>query len=150
MDIAILSDTSKSMTKYHRKKLEQLFKKTVDEWGVSPNGNHYGIITFDRYTKIHIYFSDSRYHNKQNLGSKANGIFNKVPGQKDWGTRSDIALQKALAKLFTKEGGDRPDAKNLLLMFTDGKPYIAKKDRKKKPFLGFEKTTKALEVSKFQ
>ena len=150
MDIAILGDTSKSMKKYHRRKLVALFTKTLDAWGVSPEGNHYGLITFDRYAKIHNYFSTSRYHNKRNLISKANEVFNKVPRSKDWGTRSDIALVKAEAKLFTKEGGDRPDAKNLLFMLTDGKPYIIRKDRKKKPFVKFEKTTKALEVSKLQ
>ena len=146
MDIAILGDRSRSMKMYHRKKLAELVNRMLDEWGVSPEGNHYGLITFDRYSAIHNYFKDSRYHNKGNLRSKAREIFQNVP--KGWGTRSDIALQKAVAQLFTKEKGDRPDAKNLLLMFTDGKPYIGKGD--KKSFVPFARTTKALEVSQLQ
>lgn len=122
MDIAILGDTSKSMNKYHRKKFAELVIRALEKWGVSPEGNHYGLITFDRYSAIHNYLKDSRYHNKGNLISKAREIFQKAP--KGWGTRSDIALQNAAGQLFTKEEGDRPDAKNLLLMFTDGKPHI--------------------------
>ena len=146
MDIAILVDTSNSMKKYQRMKLVGIFDKMLEEWGVSPEGNHYSLITFDRDAKIQNFFKDSRYQNKGNLRSKARIILR----QKAWGTRADIALQKAENKVFTKEGGDRPDAKDVLLMITDGIPWIPPPDRKRKPLVKFEKTTKSLEVSQLQ
>ena len=146
MDIAILGDRSRSMKKYHRNKLTELVNRMLDEWGVSPEGNHYSLITFDRYSTIHNYFKDSRYQNKRNLRSEATENLKKVP--KGWGTRSDIALYKAATELFTKEGGDRPDAKNMLLMFTDGKPKIGRRDKKR--FIPFARSTEALEVSQLQ
>ena len=60
------------------------------------------------------------------------------------GTRTDLALDLASKEVFTAAGGDRPEAKNILLVVTDGKPYIREKD--KKPFIPFETSTKALEV----
>ena len=36
-------------------------------------------------------------------------------------TRTDKALIMAADELFTKYGGDRPDAGNVLLIITDGK-----------------------------
>ena len=36
-------------------------------------------------------------------------------------TRTDLALTLAKEKLFSAEGGDRPDVPNALTIFTDGK-----------------------------
>mgnify|MGYP001793611145 CR=1 FL=1 len=37
------------------------------------------------------------------------------------GTRTDNALALANEKLFTKDGGDRSTARNILIVITDGK-----------------------------
>ena len=143
MDIAILADTSRSMNDDQLKKLTELVGTIIDETGVSPEGSHYGFITFDREAKVHTDFSNLQYYNKENLTSLISEI--QKPRKVDWGTRSDIALSKALNELFTAPGGDRPDAKNYLFLFTDGKFKITPKD--KKPYIPFEDSTKALEVS---
>ena len=64
---------------------------------------------------------------------------------KKFGTRTDLALDLAAREVFTEAGGDRPKAKNVLIIVTDGKPHIPKKD--KKTFIPFETSTKALEVN---
>ena len=74
---------------------------------------------------------------------KVNKEFKVVPGKV--GTRTDLVLRVALNRLFTPEGGDRPDAQNLMLIFTDGKPWIGKWDDRK--MVPFWETTKALEVT---
>ena len=74
---------------------------------------------------------------------KVNKEFKVVPGKV--GTRTDLVLRVALNRLFTPEGGDRPDAQNLVLIFTDGKPWIGKWDDRK--MVPFWETTKALEVT---
>ena len=145
MDIAILADTSRSMSEDQLKKLTELVETMIDQTGVSPEGSHYGFITFDREVKVHTTISNTEYYNKDDLKSLIGKIqeLRKV----DWGTRSDIALSEAKNKLFTADGGDRPDAKNFLFLFTDGKFFITGKD--KKPFIPIENSTKALEVSWF-
>jgi len=145
MDIAILGDTSRSMKKIHRKKLVQLVNYLIDELGVSPEGSHYGFITFDRYAKLIIHFSKPLYHNKEILKKKIKQKIMDEP--KKWGTRTDLAFHLAATRLFTRKGGDRPDVKNVMLVFTDGKPYISRRD--KKPVIPFSKSTKSLEVSQF-
>ena len=74
---------------------------------------------------------------------KVNKEFKVVPGKV--GTRTDLVLRVALNRLFTPDGGDRPDAQNLMLIFTDGKPWIGKWDDRK--MVPFWETTKALEVT---
>lgn len=145
MDVAILADTSKSMTKEHRDELVKLVNKMLDKWGVSPDGNHYSLIAFDAVVKIPISFEDLHYYDKSNLLSKVEKTIQTVPGKGKWGTRSDIALDEAASKLFDEDKGDRPEAKNILFMFTDGKPFKARKDRK--PWRPFGESTAKLEVS---
>ena len=64
------------------------------------------------------------------------------------GTRTDLAENLALTEVFTQEGGDRPSAMNVMLVITDGIPYIAKWD--KEPKIPFPELTAALEVIKFK
>ena len=143
MDIAILGDTSRSMKKIHREKLVQLVNDLIDELGVSPEGSHYGFITFDRYAKLIIHFSEPVYHDKEILKKEIEQKIMDEP--KEWGTRTDLAFNLAATQLFTQKGGDRPDAKNVMLVFTDGKPKISRRDEK--PVIPFSKSTKSLEVS---
>ena len=131
MDIAVVGDISKSL---------------VDKKGVSAEGNHFAIATFGSYASIKTYFKESRYYNAKNLKEKVNQEFKVVPGKA--GTRTDLVLRVALNRLFTPEGGDRPDAQNLMLIFTVGKPWIGKWDDRK--MVPFWETTKVLEVTFFQ
>ena len=144
MDIAILVDTSKSMNKGKRDTLTTLIDRLIDKYPVSPKGNHYAFVTFDRSARIHNKFK-SRYNQKALKGLIEKKV--KISKGRNWGTRSDIALYLAAKELFTKEGGDRADAKNILLVFTDGLQRIARRD--KVPFKDFSNSTKKLEVSHY-
>lgn len=143
MDIAILGDTSRSMNEAQRNKLIELVDRLIDKLGVAPEGNHYALATFDFDSKVHNNFKDLMYHNERELKSNVRNIIMPVP--KAWGTRSDIALNQAVTRLFTTKGGDRTDAEDVLVMFTDGKPKKARKDNKS--FIPFSESTGALEVS---
>ena len=147
MDIAILADTSLSMTPTQRRILNNLINQLTDKYPVSAEGNHYGFITFNRYAQIQSDFNTQPYYDQQALKNLIEKEVNSVPGPKQWGTRSDIALHKAATKLFTGDGGDRPDAINVLLVFTDGLQFITREDKKKLPFKSFSKSTETLEVS---
>ena len=142
--MAILIDTSRSMETSHRTQLNSILDQLIDKLGVSPEGNHFADITFDYDATLHHNFKDPLYYSKENLKSGLkNGNMHEAAG---WGTRTDLAMELALKELFTREGGDRPEAKNVMVIVTDGKQKIAKKDTR--PLIPFQPTTKALEVSK--
>ena len=103
-------------------------------------------MTFDRYARIHNKFNNQhRYNQKALKGLIEEKI--RISKRLKWGTRSDLALYRAAKELFTKEGGDRADTKNILLVFTDGLQRIAKRD--KEPFKNFSQSTEKLEVSHY-
>ena len=67
MDIAILADTSLSMTPTQRRTLNNLINQLIDKYPVSAEGNHYGFITFNRYAKIQSDFNTQPYYDQQAL-----------------------------------------------------------------------------------
>lgn len=142
LDIAILADVSRSMNDDQRSQLIDIITKLVDKLGISGKGNHFSLVTFGPDADVHNDFKSKKYYNEKKFKSLVQEEIRYVP--EEWGTRTDIAENLAVTKLFTKKGGDRRNAKNVMLVFTDGKPFIAKSD--KKPFISFSKSTKALEV----
>ena len=123
-DIAILADVSKSMTREQRSDQVKLIKELVEKKGVSSSGNHFAFMTFAKEVIIESNFNDHSYHEADNLKDLVQTKSSVVP--KFWGTRTDLAMDLAAKELFTKEGGDRSDAKNVLIMFTDGRPVKTK------------------------
>ena len=144
MDVAIFGDISRSMRKQHRKQMISFIEGLLDKTLVSADGNHVALGTFGDSADVAIMFNEEVFQDTSNLKKAAKAMFMVRP--KLVGTRTDLALDLASRKVFTAAGGERPEAKNILLVVTDGKPYIRKKD--KKPFIPFETSTKALEVIK--
>ena len=144
MDIAILEDISRSIGKRQRSKKIKLIDELVEKKGVSPSGNHFAIITFAKEVAIQSSFHDKPYHEEDKLKRFVQKTLRVIP--KAWGTRTDLAMGLASKELFTEQGGDRPYAKNFIIMFTDGKPYKSKRD--KRPGIPFKNTAEVLEVQK--
>ena len=145
--MAILIDTSHSMKDNHRTQLNSILDQLIDKLGVSPEGNHYADITFDKYAKIHHDLKDPLFHNLDDLKRDLNNSIFHYPKRGHWGTRADFALDLAANQLFTPEKGDRPKIKNVLLVVTDGEQLIARRD--KRPLIPFSNSTKLLEVGQF-
>ena len=121
MDIAILADISRSMDKGdNRKDLIKVVHELVDDVGVSETGNHFGFVTFAINATLHSNFSNPTYYNATNLKNKVDKEVNVKPDNDS--TRTDLAMELVLTKLFSSDGGDRPSARNVLLVFTDGNP----------------------------
>ncbi|XP_078360443.1 matrilin-1-like isoform X1 [Oculina patagonica] len=142
MDIAILGDISQSMKEADRHQLVDIVNALVDKLGVSAAANHFALVTFGDSATVHHNFSNTNYHNAKNVKSSVADALKVVPKRE--GTRTDLAENLALNDLFTREGGDRPNARNVMLIFTDGIPYIASWD--KEPQIPFAKLTKDLEA----
>ena len=145
MDIAILADISQSMKPKDRRELRDTVNDLVDKLGVSAAGNHFGLVTFGDRATVHNNFSNTDYYNATNWKSSvADALKNSSERE---GTRTDMAKNLALTELFTRDGGDRPSARNVMLIFTDGIPYISEWD--KEPEIPLSKLTEALEVLLF-
>ena len=83
------------------------------------------------------------YQNKQKLKTLIDQKFKKTPWPL-WGTRIYKAQKLALDKLFTPSGGDRPEATNVMLIFTDGDPT----ELEESDFTPFKELRDGLEVKK--
>lgn len=146
MDIAILADISRSMGEDDRKDLIQVVHTLVDKLGVSETSNHFGFVTFAVNATLHSNFSNPFYYNADNLKSKVEKEVNFEPERDS--TRTDLAMNLTLTELFSKDGGDRPNARNVLLVFTDGKPvYINTTwdDRQNISLLSFPEALKVIQ-----
>lgn len=146
MDIAILADISRSMGEDDRRDLIQVVHTLVDKLGVSETSNHFGFVTFAVNATLHSNFSNPFYYNADNLKSKVEKEVNFEPERDS--TRTDLAMNLTLTELFSKDGGDRPNARNVLLVFTDGKPvYINTTwdDRQNISLLSFPEALKVIQ-----
>ena len=121
LDIAILGDISKSLTRDDLIKFRKVVIDMINRVGVSPKGNHFGLITFGNWAWLHNLFNQAKYHDIGNLRELVRLKINNIA--KDWGTRTDAALRLARNDLFNPAKGDRKDAANLLFLFTDGRPF---------------------------
>ena len=142
--MALLIDTSKSMSPYQRNNVDTTLDLLIEKLGVSSEGNHYAFITFDYEATVLHNFKDPRFYKIKELKTNLRKHIMQEP--EDWGTRVDLAMDLAATQLFTPAGGDRPDATNVLIVLTDGKQHIKRGDTDRPP-IPFFNTTKLLEVS---
>ena len=143
MDIAILADISKSMKDEQRGYLINVTKTLVDEVGVSEEGHHFGFVTFAINATLHINFSNPSYYNAGNLKDKMEKEVRNVPDTDE--TRTDLAMNRTLNNLFSSDGGDRPNARNVLLVITDGNPVYINHTWDNRPQIPF--SNEALKVT---
>ena len=99
-----------------------------------------GIIPFGPGAKLANRFKDKKYQKTVKLNKLVNKYMKRQARR--WGTRIDMAQKEALEKLFIPKDGDRPDAKNIMIIITDGKPT----GQRKPDFTPFKQLTEALEV----
>ena len=121
LDIGIVLDKSQSINKKNLERDIEFLAHLVRKFNLAPDGDHFGLITFDKVARLVFNFSDSEYYNLDSLKKK----IESEPTEKaeDLGTRTDLALIMARDELFTEAGGDRQNNPNVMLVLTDGKPY---------------------------
>ena len=121
LDIGIVLDKSQSINKKNLERDIEFLAHLVRKFNPAPDGDHFGLITFDKVARLVFNFSDSEYYNLDSLKKK----IESEPTEKaeDLGTRTDLALIMARDELFTEAGGDRQNNPNVMLVLTDGKPY---------------------------
>ena len=105
------------MGKRNLRKLRQALVSFVHLFEVSAEGTHIGMISFNNDADLLFDFKDDRYHTEDQLRKR----IEEIPLRLEFQTRTDLALTLAKDKLFSLEGGDRPDVPNVCIVFTDGK-----------------------------
>jgi len=103
--------------KRNLRKLKQSLESFVNLFDVSAEGTHVGMISFNDDAELLFNFEDDRYHTENQLRER----IKEIPLKLELKTRTDLALTLAKEKLFSVEGGDRPDVPNVCIVFTDGK-----------------------------
>ena len=121
LDIGIILDKSRSIDKENLERVIEFLADLVRKFNPAPDGDHFGLITFDKKARLVFDFSDSEYYNLDSLEKKIQS--EPTEKAKDYGTRTDRALIKARDQLFTEAGGDRQNSTNVMLILTDGHPY---------------------------
>ena len=121
LDIGIVLDKSQSINKKNLEREIEFLAHLVRKFNPAPDGDHFGLITFDKVARLVFNFSDSEYYNLDSLKKK----IESEPTEKaeDLGTRTYLALIMARDELFTEAGGDRQNNPNVMLVLTDGKPH---------------------------
>ncbi|CAH3026072.1 unnamed protein product [Porites evermanni] len=108
-DIGILIDTSLSIPQRKLEVfLETFLKPFYAKFEISAQKTQFGLITFDKYSRL-------RFTLAENVST--------IEPVRQFITRIDLALLQAKNELFTLSAGDREDKQNVLLVFTDGRPF---------------------------
>ena len=97
--------------------LKGFLLELVAALNIGPDATHTGIITFNRKPKVVSNFANSMLYSNEAVHDFLAKI-SVVLGDR---TFTDKALMAAANKLFTEEGGDRPDFPNVLILLTDGR-----------------------------
>ena len=117
VDLALIVDKTQSVGTYHFGLLKGFLLQLSDAMDISPNTTNEAVITFANVSTVLNTFADSEYHSNEAMHLLIESIDDNLGRP----TRTDRALVAANEKLFTEEGGDRPDFPNSLVLFTDGK-----------------------------
>ena len=120
LDLAILLDQSWSVSETS---LQALLKSLLPSFlgmiGVSKRKTHVGFITFSSNSHFEFNFAKSNFQALPMLKAK----ISNMEGKTTFKTRIDHGLLSVRKELFTKRAGDRKNKQNVLLVFTDGRPY---------------------------
>ena len=115
--MAFLVDKTKSLGVANFLLLKGFLLKLVDAMHIGPNATHTAIMTFSQRPKVLSTFADTQFYNN----NAVHQLIDEVPITFGPRTFIDKALITADKKLFSEEGGDRPEYPNVLILLTDGR-----------------------------
>ena len=120
IDLGLLIDSSKSV---QVKNLKRLLRKFMPEFlrsiEIAENQTLVSVVMFHRKAVVLNDFKAAVSYGKEDLIDVLENHRVKVTFM----TRIDRGLDAFSSKLFSEEGGDRENKANVLLVFTDGRPF---------------------------
>lgn len=114
IDLVFMIDASGSVGSANFRKMKSFVSNSVSHFTIGPNDARVGAITFS--SQPHFQFALNKYTDKSSLSN----AIQKIPYQSG-GTNTDIALTYVEKNTFTAASGDRIDARDILVIITDGK-----------------------------
>lgn len=102
-------------------------RKLIAKYNIGPDQTCVSIVTFAGQAEIRVSLDDDDYQSQKGLNKIIDKMIkeDKLKGI----TRTDIALETVGRDVFNSKNGDRLDAPNVMIFFTDGatnpksKPY---------------------------
>ena len=127
IDLSIVLDQTKSVGAANYDKMLETVRKLISKYNVGPDQTRVSIVTFAKQAEIRVSFDDDNYQSQKGLNNLIDEMIkkDKLKGT----TRTDVALETVGKDVFNSKKGDRPDAPNVMILFTDGatnpksKPY---------------------------
>ncbi|VDI58745.1 Hypothetical predicted protein [Mytilus galloprovincialis] len=112
-DIVFLIDASGSVRPANFKKELEFASEMVGNLTIGSDYVHIGVVTFD--SQAYMRLKIGQYNETATIQD----AILKIP-YTSRGTSTDVALQFVLTKVFVPQAGDRPNAKDVLVVLTDG------------------------------
>ena len=111
-------------------------KSFIAKFDVGKDKTRFSIVTYAKNANVRVSLDDPKYHSNEALNEKLDEM--EKNDQLGSPTRTDIALKIVDEEVFVKKNGDRPEAPNIMVVFTDGNTHA-----KSEPY---DKVTLPLEV----
>ncbi|XP_067664322.1 uncharacterized protein [Haliotis asinina] len=115
MDILLIDDVSTSISGAHYEKMKDFEVELVSSSDIEPSVVNVALMTFSGMARV-IFPLKSYTDNKTAAVQAA-----KVPHYEGGSTFLGDAVRLAASDVFVESNGDRPDAENVVIIFTDGK-----------------------------
>jgi len=119
MDVAFLVDKTKSLGVSNFLLLKGFLLQLIEAMHIGPDATHTAIITFNQKAKVLSTFADKQFYSNDAVHQ----LIDNLPITFGQRTFIDKALITAYKKLFSEEGGDRPEYPNVLILLTDGRTH---------------------------
>ena len=124
IDLGLLIDGSESILEKNlrlllRKFLPKFLKKQFKKGTIRKDATRVGVVKFDSRPEVLLDFKDKLSYRRKKLVK----MLKETPTDVVYETRIDRGLKEVRRKLFSKRGGDRKNSPNVLVLFTDGKPF---------------------------
>ena len=127
LDLSLVLDQTKSVGAKNYDKMLETVRTLISKYNVGPDKTRVSITTFAGQAEIRVSLKDEKYQSQEGLNKLIDEMIKKDKLMKV--TRTDIALETVGKDVFNTNNGDRPDAPNVMILFTDGgtnvnsKPY---------------------------
>lgn len=118
MDIVLLLDSSASVGETNFRKLRDFVSVYAQSFTIGPDNVQLSVVTFS--SDVTVQFELNTYMYGGSTG--VTDAIQQTP-YKNGGTHTAKALQFALYHSFSRQAGNRPNAKDVLIVITDGYSY---------------------------
>ena len=117
LDIRVVIDRTKSIgKKKYDKMLDSVFS-LIEKYAVGEDKTHFSIVTYASNPNVVVSLDDTESQSQEALQQAIDELKGKSLGST---TRTDKELNKVGEEVFVEENGDRSEATDIMIVFTDG------------------------------